>query len=179
MNLENLIKIYNKNVSEIEQLDFYNDSIKRETVELLKKTDLVPYFPKKQEMWSKLIRYVSKELKDEHEEDYDAKAMYNFILDILKEYISKSIKSIDKVVSQHGYSFSLVSYNVYFKVDGKEYMLKFPILSNLNVEDVWGEGGFTDADAKFSLFEHANSIMWTEIWRGADLTTFNAILKED
>ena len=175
MNLENLIRIYNKNVSEIEQLNFYNDSIKREVVELLKKTDLVPYFPKKQGLWSKLTRYVSKELK---EEDSDAKAMYNFILDILKEHVSKSIKSIDRVVSQYGYGFSLTSYNVYFKVDGKEYMLKFPMLDNLNVEDVWGEGGFTDADAKFSLFEH-EKVVWTEIWRGADLTTFNAILKED
>jgi hypothetical protein len=177
MNLENLIKIYNKNTSKIAELNFYNESIKEKTLELLKKTDLNPYIPTKKEIWDKLIKYINKELKEC--EDYEsAKAMYNIVLDALKDNISKSIKSIDKVYPEYGNKFSLIAYNICFEVDGKEYRLKFPILNNLKVEDVWNYNGyFTDACAKFSLFEHKTSVLWTEIWRGGNLEAFKT--KED
>lgn len=176
MNLENLIKIYNKNTSKIEELNFYNESIKEKTLELLKKTVLTPYIPIKKEIWDKLIKYTNnKELKEY--EDYElVKAAYNIILDALKDNISKSIKSIDKVYPEYG-KLSLMAYNICFKIDDKEYRLKFPILSNLTVEDVWRNGYFTDEYAKFSLFEHTTSVLWTEIWREANLETFKT--KED
>lgn len=176
MNLENLIKIYNKNASKIEELNFYNESIKEKTLELLKKTELTPYIPTKKEIWDRFIKYVNnKELK-ECEGYESAKAMYNIVLDALKDNISKSIKSIDKVYPEYGNKLSLISYNICFKIDDIEYKLKFPILNNLRVEDVWNNY-FTDACAKFSLFERKTSVLWTEIWRGANLEAFKT--KED
>lgn len=174
MNLENLIKMYNKNTSKIEELNFYNKSIKEKTLELLKKTDLNPYIPTKKELWDRLIKYIN----NREREDYEStKAMYSIILDALKDNISKSIKSIDKVYPEYGNKLSLIAYNICFKVDDKEYRLTFPILSNLTVEDVWSNGYFTDVCAKFSLFEHTTSVLWTEIWRGANLEAFKT--KED
>ena len=173
MNLENLIKIYYKNTSKIEELNFYNESIKEKTLELLKKTILTPYIPTKKELWDRLIKYIN----NRECEDYEStKAMYSIILDALKDNISKSIKSIDKVYPEYGNKCSLIAYNICFKANGKEYRLKFPMLDNLTVEDVWNSY-FTDACAKFSLFEHKTSVLWTEIWRGANLEAFKT--KED
>jgi len=179
MELKELIELYNNNTAEINKLNFYNERIKEQVLEALKRTELKPYMPFKEETWSKLIKYVNKDIKRGDADYKSAKAVYSFILDILQDNISPYIVSINKIVNKYGYDFTLVSHLIYFNIGDDEYELQVPVLSNLTIKDIYINGYFSTSSARFSLLRRdlKSMYMWREICNGTNLAKIGEFLK--
>ena len=171
--IDQLVKFHTANVSKIKELEFYNESLKAKTTALLKSsTYLKPWIFSKAEMFDNMQAYIDKQIKRGDERYKSVKSNYDYILSILKDYISLDIKKINQVVQQYGYSYNIVAICLYFTLNDTEYELELPIIDNISIADVWQGNSFTDYCVKYRILKGDGHHCWSTIWSGTDLTKF-------
>ena len=165
---DTLVSYYKSNTAKIEELNVTNELLKLQATELMRNEQpLVLYFETK--TYTKVQKYLNKDIKRGHEDYKDAKSAYDYILKILQDKISPDIKKIDKIIQRIGFSYSTVGEEICFTVGQNEYELHVPISKNLRVDDIF-RGDYIEVNAnKYQLYARTSNCSITRIWTGVDL----------
>lgn len=165
---DTLVSYYQSNTAKITELNVTNELLKRQATALMRNEQpLALYFETK--TYTKVQKYLNKNIKRGHEDYKDAKSAYDYILKILQDKISLDIKKLDKIVERIGFAYTTISEELYFTLGENEYELHVPISNNLRVDDIF-RGDYIDTYAnQYQLYARTSSCCVKQIWHGKDL----------
>ena len=158
---------YEKNLAQIKELQMYNDMLVGKYLKIIKGQFTVPFvFDKK--FYNDAIKYCNKKDK----ENKEGKQHFEYIRDILKDYISKDIKIVEMLI--RGYEF--YGCEIMFTLGDNEYELYIPIVGNLS-EHIVRYHDCIDWDVgKFKLLKKTSGCSWSTIWCDYDFEKIRGVI---